>query len=177
MSIEPTFPFGVHTGQTNAQVWAYHEMITTFHVGLFVELGVDQGGLAATMIGRAFIDPDFSYLGVELLERVINRNVFNAVGRYRTRMVIGNCMDPGIVDYVAREIQQARGPALLLCDNGNKPAEVKKYCELLRPGDLLTVHDFGTEFLESDIPGFVNEFYARDLDYENVGLPLWQRAK
>ena len=43
-------------------------------------------------------------------------------------------------------------PTVLFCDNGDKPREVALYAPLLQPGDLLVVHDFGTEFWPRHIP-------------------------
>ena len=43
-------------------------------------------------------------------------------------------------------------PVLLLCDNGNKPYEIVTYSPHLVPGDLVAVHDWGTEISESSIP-------------------------
>lgn len=38
---------------------------------------------------------------------------------------------------------KAGGRTLLICDNGNKPKEVRQFGPLLREGDVLAVHDFG----------------------------------
>lgn len=38
---------------------------------------------------------------------------------------------------------QSGGRTLLICDNGDKPREVRRFGPLLRKGDVLVVHDFG----------------------------------
>jgi cephalosporin hydroxylase len=43
-------------------------------------------------------------------------------------------------------------PMILWCDNGNKPREVELYAPHLKAGDLLAVHDWGTEIHAKDIP-------------------------
>ena len=42
-------------------------------------------------------------------------------------------------------------PLLLLCDNGAKPLEMATFVPLLRAGDIVGVHDWGTEVNEGDI--------------------------
>lgn len=44
-------------------------------------------------------------------------------------------------------------PMLLLCDNGDKPREVRTYAPLMKVGDLVAVHDWDDEIYQSDIPG------------------------
>ncbi len=43
----------------------------------------------------------------------------------------------------------------LVCDNGNKRSEFQTYVPPLRPGSLVSVHDYGLEFFEEDanLPG------------------------
>lgn len=43
-------------------------------------------------------------------------------------------------------------PGILFCDDGDKPKEVQKYHSLIHPNSFIAVHDWGTEFLEKDIP-------------------------
>lgn len=45
-----------------------------------------------------------------------------------------------------------RSPGVVFCDNGDKPREVATYAPLLKPGDLIVVHDWGTEFFHGHIP-------------------------
>lgn len=56
-------------------------------------------------------------------------------------------------------------PLLLFCDNGNKPREFAEFVPLLRPGDLVAVHDWGTEMNPPDIPdGLVIDHMAELAD-------------
>jgi cephalosporin hydroxylase len=43
-------------------------------------------------------------------------------------------------------------PVIVLCDGGNKPRELKTFARYVTPESTLVVHDWGTEFLEKDIP-------------------------
>lgn len=63
-------------------------------------------------------------------------------------------MQPGIMYYAADalnstvleyHVKYAEGPALVLCDGGNKPAEFNKYAAFLRSGDVIMAHDFAVD--------------------------------
>ena len=41
-------------------------------------------------------------------------------------------------------------PLLLFCDAGNKPQEFQTFVPQLTAGDIVAVHDWGTEFGEGD---------------------------
>lgn len=53
---------------------------------------------------------------------------------------------------VKTTIIDTKGKALLFCDNGDKLLEVRLYAPVLRPGDILAVHDWGSEVGLADIP-------------------------
>jgi hypothetical protein len=60
-------------------------------------------------------------------------------------------MQPGIMYYgvdalnstvLEYHVKYAEGPALVLCDGGNKPAEFNRYAKFLRSGDVIMAHDY-----------------------------------
>jgi cephalosporin hydroxylase len=51
-------------------------------------------------------------------------------------------------------------PTILLCDNGNKPRELRDYTPLLPDGSITVVHDWGTETLPSDVPDWLEEIHG-----------------
>lgn len=42
-------------------------------------------------------------------------------------------------------VKYAEGPALVLCDGGNKPAEFNRYAKFLRSGDIIMAHDYAPD--------------------------------
>jgi len=58
----------------------------------------------------------------------------------------------GATDRIADLLARHPKPLLLFCDNGNKREEVRRFAPLLSGGDFLAVHDWGSEFFESDVP-------------------------
>lgn len=52
-------------------------------------------------------------------------------------------------------------PCVVFCDGGNKPRELREFSqELVDPGSLLVVHDWGTEMRPDDVPDTVEEAYG-----------------
>lgn len=45
-------------------------------------------------------------------------------------------------------LSQLPRPVVLFCDNGDKPHEIAIFCDLLKAGDYVGVHDYGIEFHE-----------------------------
>lgn len=59
-----------------------------------------------------------------------------------------------------RVVHHLESPAVLFCDNGDKPREVATFAPHLQPGDLLVVHDWGTEFQPRHIPPFMRRIHT-----------------
>jgi cephalosporin hydroxylase len=50
-------------------------------------------------------------------------------------------------------------PGILLCDNGDKPWELRTFAPILEPGELLIVHDWQTEVGPADVPDCLRPLY------------------
>lgn len=67
-------------------------------------------------------------------------------------------------------IQNAPKPLGIFFDNGNKPREWRIYAPLTAIGDYCIVHDWGTEFMESDIGGVhVERIFVEESDARTPG--------
>ena len=65
---------------------------------------------------------------------------------------------------------------LVFCDNWNKPKEFQIYSGIIKPGDLLLVHDYPREFNEENSD--FNLLDRIELDYlKDTRLVLFQRKK
>lgn len=53
--------------------------------------------------------------------------------------------------FAPKRAGEGTSPLLLFCDDGSKPREVATFGPLLRPGDALAVHDWGTEIGPHDM--------------------------
>ena len=59
---------------------------------------------------------------------------------------------------LASILRDANRPKLLYCDNGNKKVEVELYSKYLYKGDVLGVHDWGTEIFPEDVAPYISHF-------------------
>ena len=160
----PITPF-LHTAHTWSQVAAYFDAIDKWGVTLFVEIGVDKGGLAAFMWARQTFHPEFNYLGVELHTHVVDP-------RLNACVLYGDAFSDHIIDVVRSAVNKSSGPCLLLCDNGNKPRELATYAPIIRSGDIVAVHDYGVEIHQKDLgPVLSWEFVG----YLEADLPMWKK--
>lgn len=76
-------------------------------------------------------------------------------------------------------IENCAKPLCIFFDNGDKPREWKLYAPHTKPGDFCAVHDWGTEFMESDIGGIpVERILVNESDQrrkENNWRAMWFR--
>ena len=161
----PIYPMGIKLSQTWREVVTHFEIIARHNVRLFVELGVHHGGLAALMLAYQDYNSAFRYLGVEIDRRLVDSRVARP-----DAILYGDCLNSITMRAVKTFIDVTKGPACVFCDNGNKPAELKAYAPLLRPGDFISVHDYGTEITDSDFD-CVAEFESLD----GYGLPVFRK--
>lgn len=139
-------------GSPISQAWndlaLWETVLSSYPPRSVVELGTWGGGmaifLAAQGLARGFevvtIDRDLGQLQrPDVLERLgaraVGLDVFSDEGR----------------EAVLEMIRSLPKPLLLFCDNGNKPAEFRSFVPHLSKGDLVAVHDWVTEFHESDL--------------------------
>ncbi len=110
-----------------------------------IELGTYLGGSAFMWASAMMLRP---------LGRVVtfdNGPVPNRLGFPDCcEFVRADVMTPETVEAIARLIGPAPFPVLMFCDNGEKPKEVALYGPLLRPGDVLAVHDWYEEHDPAD---------------------------
>lgn len=134
------------------------DFLVTAWPTLVIELGTGTGGFSLYLAGYCAIHdysfhtfdtgkmthshqkPNLGALGsiLRLGGSVHNRDVFSE----ETRL------------YIATIVQGNEGSAFIYCDNGDKPKEAEMYAPLLRSGDYLGVHDFGTEIHSLPEDGF-----------------------
>lgn len=135
------WPVGVAIGHTWREIGCILWVIQTYHIRAVVEVGVDQGGLAALLQAHRHM-PD--YMGIEIARKNVDPSVAGVIEC--------DALSQQALDTVTWWLGEGRHPCLLYCDNGNKPKEVAFYGPILTPGDVLGVHDMTTEIQESDLP-------------------------
>ncbi|KKL15898.1 hypothetical protein LCGC14_2501000 [marine sediment metagenome] len=154
-------PFKVSPiGIPSALTWNDFAFITNFvdeiPINLFVEIGAYMGGLAAVMAYRTLYRPDFTYLGIEILDNKPHPVFKKELQRLtRADLIIGDCFDQEVKDRVKGFVSRA-GCATILCDGQHKPREIIEYHEMLKPGDFLIVHDFSEEKMSKENPARID---------------------
>lgn len=167
----PVYPYGIKTSLTYLQIAAHLDAIERFNIGLFVELGVLEGGLASVI--RPCVERGVcNYVGVELKQEYVNKDIAE-----ECNIIYGDCFSFRVQDKVRWYIDNCNRPALVFCDNGNKPRELIEYAPILRPGDYLSVHDYGTEVMDGDLKVLKNLFVEIEPEQrrEFIKMPLFKR--
>jgi len=67
-------------------------------------------------------------------------------------------------------IQNSPKPLAIFFDNGDKPREWRIFAPLTIPGDYCIVHDYGTEFMDTDVGGVaVERIFVKESDARAPG--------
>lgn len=136
-------------------VWhSYVEMIfldqilTRYHFDAVIELGAGNGGIT-------------TLFAVHCLRMGASLDAFDLMGEpnrglYRKlRQVVPirfhrlNVFDEEAINIVIPLLR--RGRALVYCDNGDKPREMKTYAPFMKRGDVIMTHDKNQEIFLEDI--------------------------
>lgn len=148
----PLVFFDVHISQSWREIAAILGLVQEYHIGFVVELGLDRGGLGLFLAIGAFLHEDFGYLGLEIHGENIPSQVLSAMAKFggRVQLIAKDVLTQDCVDFVKHTMGDRARPALIFCDNGDKPRELRLYAPLCRPGDLIAVHDYTIEIQEAD---------------------------
>ncbi len=75
---------------------------------------------------------------------------------------------PQVLGEIAHYVQQP-GRSVILCDGGDKPAEVRQIAQLAKPGDLILAHDYAC-----DREHFHREVLGQQWDWCEITDTDWQ---
>ena len=83
----------------------------------------------------------------------------------------GDAQSPEFAAYLLSKVPARR---LVFCDNGAKEIEAAVYSSLMAQGDVLAVHDYGTEFRPErcPLPGMA-PLYREELEADQTLLGMW----
>jgi hypothetical protein len=132
--------FGREIGQTWNDLEVWEIVLNEFpedHFQWIIELGTFEGGMSFYLYAQAWA----------------RRMRFFTVDKKNPRNFVPCFTNTDIRKGLPAHWKfHMESPGILFCDNGNKPAEVYHYHNSLHRESLLAVHDWGTEFKQSDIP-------------------------
>ena len=100
-----------------------------------IELGTYYGAL--TLYLHRIKRPD-----CELISFDVDTNLCKVPKEYKLDTRYGNYFDEPTITEIRDLIIEPNRRVLLLCDGGYKEYEVNKFCEFLKPGDVIMCHDY-----------------------------------
>lgn len=168
-------PHGIFCAHWWNEIGHLLNIIQENEIKLFVEIGVQDGGLASFLIDRVSYVRDFWYAGVDISTSRVDIRVGSECLHGRKLMLEADAWDKKTVVYITSKIAGQTidgGRAMIYCDGGDKKREAALYWPVLRPGDLLGVHDY------SDDPAAIGpEVYPADVsDILRTGKRLGREA-
>lgn len=130
-----------------------------------IELGTLYGGFSLFLCLQA-IQRNATFTTFDIDTNAGHKAFDTPLGKLldlRSHFVCGDIFNETACKVV--ELIKQPGQTILYCDDGNKPAEVALFAQHLKPGDLLVVHDWGTEIKAEHIPyDWVEEIESDMLD-------------
>lgn len=146
-----------------AQVIPYaKKIIREFNPNMIIEFGTYHGGFTKYL---AMWFPRIPLYTIDIVRMVSPkleqyfRDKCGNVTMITTNQLFKN-------DFLIPTLVNAPVKKFLFCDNGYKIEEVCTYAGYLRPGDMLGIHDFGTEVLPDDVMHILKEFDEHPLNRE-----------
>ena len=137
-------------------------ILLKYPVHSIVELGTGHGGMAMYLgLWGARLDIPVATFDIapELSESI--HNVLDTLGVTTGWMDV---LTPETRQYVEDIIDGK--PTYLVCDGGDKPAELALYAPILPVGSVISIHDWGTEVTELKVP-MEHEVQLEFVDREN----------
>ncbi len=149
------WPVAVPTSLTWYDMGALLHIVQAAQVDLVVEIGVDQGGLAALLLayrdyaGQAAQTVPLTYVGIDINLATVCPLL---LAQHRAHFIQADAWAAATVGAVQMLVSDAQR-ALVFCDGGDKPRELHLYAPILRPGDLLLAHDYQNEYTDAAFVG------------------------
>lgn len=149
---------GFDATQSAADFWLWERLLNEYDVLSIIELGTAWGGFSLYLSHQARARG----LGFKTFDRIDHRvagpdETFGAKAAFAADL--GDDFILADVLYEPERVAPwiAGRRVALLCDDGDKPAEVALYGPMLVAGSICVVHDWGTEIGPADIPDCLSE--------------------
>lgn len=143
------WPLGVSCSLTWYDVGAIAHILQAARIGAVLEVGVEHGGLSAFFLAyAASADREIAYRGIDISLGALSPVVRQHAG---ARFIETDAWDARTIADAGAWLHRHDAPALIFCDGGDKPKELKLYAPLLRPGDVLLGHDYHNEYVDDAI--------------------------
>lgn len=142
---------GVRIQQTWTALFVLEKILREYSPGMIIELGTGYGALTGFF---SMFAPTYSF---DNLNRVTKKWP-------RVKYHICDIFDE-IQQYKIEQLIKTTGvKVFMFCDNGNKPREFAAFSPLLKPGDMIFVHDYGLEIKDTDIDSVVKKLDLKPIE-------------
>ncbi len=138
---------GLHVSQSWNDLGIWEEFFNRAGTKSFIELGTFKGGTTVYFQMQGLIR-GFSVTSIDSTDHGVPIELLTKLG---VKLLTVDLLSEATVEPIRELIDSLPKPLALFCDNGNKPVEWNRFFPLLSPGDFATVHDWGTEFHESNL--------------------------
>jgi predicted O-methyltransferase YrrM len=153
---------GVRTAQADGWEEAFTEFFGKEEFDIVIELGTLRGGLTillAELCGSKLHTFD--------IKDVLSDSSKHILNDLNVSVYVENIFDTDTVKNLIRK----EGRVLLLCDNGNKPKEVKLFTPFLKKDDVIMAHDYHlnkNKFNENKHIWRHFEISEKDMNYKSL---------
>jgi cephalosporin hydroxylase len=162
------WPMGTPTSLSWLDVGAVLRFLQDFSLCAVIEIGIHRGGLATVLAGRVEAMEGFHYFGMELDPNIVEEPIRKwALRQPRVQLWYTDAFSEQGINWVKRILAEAPAPILFICDGGNKAEEYRTYAPLIRPGDIMIVHDYTVEFTDAHIAKHRNQLTRIKMDWIN----------
>ncbi len=158
------WPMGVSCSLTWYDLGAIAHIIQDARIRTVIEIGVEHGGLAAWLTAYCHYT-GCRYRGIDITFAPLHPTVRDDMAS--NQLEERDAWSAETVARVGQWMAEYPAPALIICDGGDKPKELKLYAPLLRPGDVLLGHDYHNEYTDEalvDMPAMVEQVHTDWLD-------------
>lgn len=148
------------------------DFLREYKPDIIVEFGTNKGG--CTLLFHEEL-PDSRLISFDIINSLEKKHLFNQNVIFVNDDILVK-EHPRVVKLLTKNPNTKK---FLWCDNGDKKKEIAMYSKYLGKGDLLGVHDYGTEYkygeIKQSIVGKFKWLYKKELQDIKCSVRLFER--
>jgi len=120
-----------------------------------------------------------SLLTIDITDKRLDPGAAEVLDRLGAWRLVADCFDAVTVSHIAGFLADRRG--FIFCDGGDKTKELRHFTPLLKPGDAIAVHDWGTEVQPADFGQAweaehdLEPVMRQELQHRNCRIRAWKK--
>jgi len=119
------------------------------------------------------------FLTIDITNKRLDPGAAEALDRLGAWRLVADCFDATTVSHIAGFLADRQG--FIFCDGGNKTRELRHFTPMLKPGDVIAVHDWGTEVQPADFgqdwerENDLEPVMRQELQHRNCRIRAWKK--